>query len=111
LKDLHERLISNAPKSKKIAKGKRARGLKGKSPGRGARNTKPVEIVPIVAGIVAPIGRTAIPWSGEPRAASSYLASSTIVLACPSAAIFRCPFVITMPVILAPFPDIAVHVE
>jgi hypothetical protein len=58
---------------------------------------------------VVAIRRTAVPRTEVPGAtAYNMMSRSVFVHPCPS--IDWCPFIVLVPVILAPFPDVAVHI-
>ena len=72
------------------------------------RDSQSEVVVPEVRGVPEPVGRTDIARLSVPR--SSPNGTPIAIALLPSASIRRCTFVVPVPAVLNPFPDIPGHV-
>ena len=71
-------------------------------------NPKTNIVVDVVEIEVVAKSRTAIPRIDVPRTTAQYL--NITALTCPNTVIFRRIYIIIMPIVLTPFPNIPVHI-
>ena len=93
----------------KKAKGTKGKKAKGKESSRGEHNTETDKAAPDVGNVEVARSRPTPPGKAVPRPAAKDTKSRITILD-PSTTISWCTLIIIVPIILTPFPNVAVHI-